>query len=169
MNLPLCSWEQLGSAFSRLFRTGREGHFLGGFYLNAKVVIKRRPKASAELMKEWFSQELLQMAAAPETTAGIVQTPSVKKTIPQPNKLGPVFPGLWIIFLVSKGCFLLIIFHFSELFFFFNLTQIKCCIPLWNFQSSSTLNGKACALRYELLRKKKTCQNPRFSLGARFE
>lgn len=59
-------------------------------------------------MMEWFSQELLQMAIVPdvvptiqaEMTAGIAGT-----AIPQLNKLGPVFPGLWIIFLVSEGCF----------------------------------------------------------------
>lgn len=59
-------------------------------------------------MMEWFSQELLQMAIVPdvvptiqaEMTAGIAGT-----AIPQLNKLGTVFPGLWIIFLVSEGCF----------------------------------------------------------------
>lgn len=56
-------------------------------------------------------------------TAAQLEPLKLKNKSPQLANLGPVFSGLWIIFLVSKACFFLIIFKwrisepFSSSFF----------------------------------------------------
>lgn len=100
-----CSDESSSETLSQDFSGLDESHDSQAVFSSLQ---KKWRKKSVELMMEWFSQELLQMAIVPdvvptiqaEMTAGIAGT-----AIPQLNKLGTVFPGLWIIFLVSEGCF----------------------------------------------------------------